>query len=147
VFKVSPSVRSRASLTLLRSDAKRKTVALTVLVLAFGTFAIAATSASAITSDYCGYNPGSGNQCYEGSGYRGWRYHQASTGSGGPIVASICAYSWNGSAYRPGSGCTSSYNFYAFCNPSDSPNGNSSVLYVNNPGVTLYGHADSRVPC
>jgi hypothetical protein len=122
-------------------------MAVAILLLAVAALAIRTTSASAISSDYCGYNPGSGTQCYEGSGYRGWRYHQASTGSGGPLVSSICAYSWTGSNYRTGSGCTSSYNFYSFCNASDSPSANSSVAYSNSTGVTLYGHADSRVPC
>jgi hypothetical protein len=143
VNPASSSTRLRAS----HPPTVSLAAAFVVLILAVGAFAVAARSASAITSDYCGYNPGSGTQCYEGSGYRGWRYHQASTGSGGPLVSSICAYSWTGSAYRTGSSCTPSYNFYSFCNASDSPSANSSVKYIDGSGVTLYGHADSRVPC
>lgn len=63
------------------------------------------------------------------------------------MVSSLCAYSWTGSNYRSGSGCASNYNFYSFCNNNVDPIGNSSVLYTNSPGVTLYGHADSRYPC
>ncbi len=57
--------------------------------------AILAPPAMAISSDYCGYGRAAGEPfCFEGSGYRGWRYHQASTGSGGPLIF-ICLIAYN----------------------------------------------------
>lgn len=109
---------------------------------------LGAQRASAISSDYCGYGIANGAQCYEGSGYRGWRYHQASTGPMGVILPSICAYSWTGSNYRSGSGCNTQFNFKSFCNNSADPIGNSSVRWGGFSGTrTIYGHADSRFPC
>ncbi len=106
---------------------------------------VGAPSASAISSDYCGYGIYQNSQCWEGSGYRGWRYHQASTGSGGPILPYICAYAWTGSNYRTGSGCTTNYNFYAFQYCSAEPTANSSVMWSGGSGTrVVYGHADSR---
>lgn len=62
---------------------------------------MACSSAQAVSSDYCGHPRASGEPfCFEGSGYRGWRYHQASTGPMGVILDRICARAWTGSNYR-----------------------------------------------
>lgn len=108
----------------------------------------------AISSDYCGQYLTNGARCYEGSGYRGWRYHQSSTGSGGPLLPAMCAYAWTGSNYRTGSGCATGpggayTNFYAFQYCSADPISNSSVAWAAlGSGLTgpyrVYGHADSR---
>lgn len=102
--------------------------------------AIAATHAAAISSDYCGQVLGSGTQCYEGSGYRPWRYHQASTYV---QVPALCAQSYTGSNYRTGSGCGGNTDFYSFCNFYATPNANSSVNWSGSGGsYTVNGHAD-----
>ena len=115
------------------------------ILMALAGLAIAARSASAISSDYCGQYLTSGTQCYEGSGYRGWRYHQSSTG-GIVTLPGVCAQSWTGSNYRTGSGCGTNTMFYSFCNFYDTPAGNSSVNWGGDLGGNTYqifGHADS----
>lgn len=114
-----------------------------VCVLAYAA-AFSANGASAISSDYCGYGISAATSgCYEGSGYRGWRYHQAS--SAGVTVSQICAHSWTGSNYRTGSACYgTNVTFYSFCNASDTPLGNSSVGWLGGGGTNvIYGHTDS----
>lgn len=106
-----------------------------------------APSAMAISSDYCGYGRAAGEPfCFEGSGYRGWRYHQASTGSQGPLV-NLCvrAYTNQGNYYRINSCSGSGSNFIngQYCN-ADPPT-NSSVGWFGSGTVTIYGHADSRL--
>lgn len=114
------------------------------LVVMLGTSALSASSASAISSDYCGYPRVAGEPfCFEGSGYRGWRYHQASTG--GPLLPDICTRAWTGNNYRTGSGCAPYASLRAFQYCSADPIANSSVGWFGGGGsVTLYGHADSR---
>jgi len=134
----------------MSASVRRRRAALVAAIaaaLSAGSLA-SAPSASAISSDYCGYGIANGQKCFEGSGYRGWRYHQASTGSGGLLLPEICAWSWTGSNYRSGSGCNRDYNFKSFCNNSADPIANSSVSWGRSNGTrTVYGHADSRYPC
>lgn len=106
-----------------------------------------APSAMAISSDYCGYARASGDPfCFEGSGYRGWRYHQSSTGSQGPLVY-VCARGYgNNGVYRV-NGCSSGpSNFFAqgYCNADPSTN-SSAGWAVGGGTVVIYGHADSRL--
>lgn len=105
-----------------------------------------APSALAITSDYCGYSRPAGDPfCFEGSGYRGWRYHQASTGSGGPLVI-ICVRAYSNQGYYRVNACSDSpANFISrqYCNAD--PASNSSVGFAGTGSVVLYGHADSRL--
>lgn len=117
----------------------------TTMIAAVASAAVA-PSAMAISSDYCGYGRAAGEPfCFEGSGYRGWRYHQASTGSGGVLVT-LCvrAYGSHG-AYRVNECSPDRRSFYAakaYC--SAEPTTNSSVGWTGSGTVTLYGHADSR---
>lgn len=97
--------------------------------------------ASAISSSYCNQSLPSGVQCYEGSGYRGWRYHQ---GSSSRFVPGLCVQSWTGDNYRSGSSCRANVGFYSFCNASAEPTANSSVNWGGEgSNVTLNGRASS----
>lgn len=105
-----------------------------------------APSAMAISSDYCGYGRAAGEPfCFEGSGYRGWRYHQASTGSQGPLV-NLCvrAYTNQGNYYRVNACSGGGANFISrqYCNAD--PSTNSSVGWFGSGTITIFGHADSR---
>lgn len=120
------------------------TAVTTVLLGAAG--ATMAPSALAISSDYCGYGRAAGEPfCFEGSGYSGWRYHQASTGSQGPLV-NLCvrAYTNQGNYYRVNACSGSGANFIArqYCNAD--PSTNSSVGWFGSGTITIFGHADSR---
>lgn len=141
--------------TIVVSGARR--VALTFVagfsVLATLLAAIAVSSAWAISADYCAQNLNNGERCYEGSGFRGWTYHQSSTGSGGVLLPGVCAFAWTGRNYRDGSGCTSGAirNFYSFESTYFEPLSNSSVSWAaygnssyTNARNVIYGHADSR---
>jgi hypothetical protein len=116
--------------------------ALAAMCALAGFLAAKPLAATAISSDYCGYGLTSGQVCFEGSGYRGWRYHQAQATR---TVDAICAQSWTGSNYRTGSACYLGADFYSFCNYYDTPAGNSSVNWGGGGAspTTVYGHADS----
>ena len=126
---------------------RRGLAAAITTVLVSGAGASMAPSALAISSDYCGYGRAAGEPfCFEGSGYRGWRYHQASTGSQGPLV-NLCvrAYTNQGNYYRVNACTGSGSTFIArqYCNAD--PSTNSSVGWFGSGTVTIYGHADSRL--
>lgn len=126
---------------------RRGLAAAVTTVLVSGAGAAMAPSAMAISSDYCGYGRAAGEPfCFEGSGYRGWRYHQASTGSQGPLV-NLCvrAYTNQGNYYRVNacSGSGSTFIARQYCNAD--PSTNSSVGWFGSGTVTIYGHADSRL--
>lgn len=104
---------------------------------------VGAPAAHAISSDYCGQWRAPGDPfCFEGSGYRGWRYHQASTG-GWPLV-NLCVRAHTGSYYRVNacSGSSVSLIFRQYCDAE--PTTNSSVGWQGSGSVVIYGHADSR---
>lgn len=98
--------------------------------------------AIAISADYCGYQIPVAQSCYQGGGYLGWRYNQASHPDG---ATTLCAYSWTGSYYRAGSGCAGGVTLFANCSMlgSPSPATNASVLWNGGSGTRkIYGHAD-----
>lgn len=110
-----------------------------------GLTTLGSSPAQAISSDYCGSQIANNTQCFEGSGYQPWRYHQVSRGGLGGLPA-LCAYSWTGSNYRTGSACYiagGAPTFYSFCNASATPTANSSAEWNGASGTRLiYGHAD-----
>lgn len=130
----------------MRRSVKNSVALLVATLTTAAASAAVAPSAMAISSDYCGYGRAAGEPfCFEGSGYRGWRYHQAATGNMGVLVK-LCvrAYGSHG-AYRVNECDPRTGSFYAadaYC--SAEPTTNSSVGWTGSGTVTLYGHADSR---
>jgi hypothetical protein len=101
-----------------------------------------------ISSDYCGYDRASGAPfCVEGSGYRGWRYHQASTGSMmGPLV-NLCVRAFGSHGHYRTNNCAGSRTPSSFVSGqycAAEPTTNSSVGWFGGDTETIYGHADDR---
>jgi hypothetical protein len=139
---------SRLDLAAGRVQPRRRRALAALAALALGTGGASLPSgAQAISNDYCGQYLLAGQRCYEGSGYRPWRYHKSSTNN---VVwlPYMCAHSWTGSNYRTGSGCIAYAASYSFCNASAYPEGNSSVSWDGNLGSNtyrIYGRADDSL--
>src|SRR4051812_9933653 len=98
-----------------------QTIALAVVVAALVAIAVLLFRplvADAISDDYCGYAIYAANSCYQGGGYQGWDYNQASHPGG---ATTLCAYDWTGSYYRAGSGCADGVTLFANCSMLGSP--------------------------
>jgi RNA polymerase sigma factor (sigma-70 family) len=125
----------------------RRLAALLTIVASVVGSAMTAPSAMAISEDYCGYGRAAGEPfCFEGSGFRGWRYHQASTGSGGPLV-NLCVRAYGSHGHYRVHNCAGDAtpaNFVSgqYCDAE--PTTNSSVGWWGSGTVVIAGHADSR---
>ena len=98
----------------------------------------------AITSDYCGSSVANGWVCNEGSGYRGWRYHQSSRGALPDVSGGMCAYGYTGSGFRTGSGCGGAHIYYFGYCAVDPTTQSWAGWSGSGSSAVVYGHADSR---
>lgn len=118
--------------------------ALALAVLASLAVAAASPREAAIAGSYCDVNVYHGDRCYEGSGYRGWRYHENDLQS--HYVPGVCVNAYTGTNYRTGSGCFrgsfpgSIVDFYSFGYCSAEPTANSSVTWQNDGDSGTYGN-------